>query len=408
MVFFLFSGLFLPFYSTTPARADGPAPTGNFQIQGSQIYDPNGQLFVPRGVNLAGTSYWLDVNPLGLGPVAHNNWNFNTVRLNMCYAASFCDHGTSTDWALLDSYINEFANLGMVVMLELHDFTCEYPGDDQLNAAVNWYTTAATRYRDSTYVKNYQYVWFNGFNEIGNEDPISSRWLEVNQRVVKAVREDAQSQNVLVFDGTKCGQDSWTSATPVPDSDSAILSYGSNLKNFDNQSYSNIMFSLHAYDLWGDANLSEAERDQHLSDFIDRVQQAGHALMIGEVGFDYTGPNENSPVEYRYAAESVFRVAPTKGVGILVWHGQPNDADNQSNFSLVNTGLNWFSEIDNPTNPTNLTELGSLMWNYSHACAPQTQGQRTTPAKQVQPPAKKGHPSGHKHMTKTKPGKYAH
>jgi mannan endo-1,4-beta-mannosidase len=366
IVWFLAAFILIPFLaSLSPSVSYAANP--NFQLQGTQIIDPDGKVFVPRGVNVAGASYWLQVTPLGLGPTAKNDWKFNTVRLNMCHTASFCDYGNSSDWALLDSYINEFANLKMVVLLELHDFTCTYPNDTQLNGAVNWFKTAATRYKDSTYVTNYQYVWFNGFNEIGNESPIAARWLEVNQRLVTAIRDEAQSQNMLVFDGTKCGQDSWTAQGNVPDSDSAILTHGNSLKNFGGKTYSNIMYSLHTYSLWGTAALTEPQRDQKLANFIDRVHQAGHALMIGETGYDYSKVNQDSPIEFRYATESVFRVAPAKGIGILAWHGQPNDANNQSNFSLVNTGLNWFSEINSPTNPTNLTAFGTLMWNYSHS-----------------------------------------
>jgi hypothetical protein len=82
------------------------------------------------------------------------------------------------------------------------------------------------------------------------------------------------------------------------------------------------------------------------------------ALVLGEVG----GASSPCCDKMALAAESAYRVAPSRGVGILAWHGQAVDW-----FKLVKTsGPASPADIDDPSKPTNLTWTGKLLWELAH------------------------------------------
>src|SRR6202035_4550735 len=84
-----------PTPSTTPTIAPSGSGTGQFSVRGTQIIDPNGNVFVPHGINVLGPDSWWPTATAGLSGVAQT-WGFNTIRLNSCLPVG-CD-GTGYDW----------------------------------------------------------------------------------------------------------------------------------------------------------------------------------------------------------------------------------------------------------------------------------------------------------------------
>jgi len=327
---------------------------GRFRVDGSTIIDPNGDPFVPRGVNMLGPDAFFNEAGVTAGhaKVLRDAWNVNIVRLNMCLpeGCAYNEGVRNTRNDDLDALIDEYTREGIVVMLALHQIKPGgLPDREQVARISEFWHDVALRYGDD------DMVWFNLLNEPGHDKPVNPGWLGVHQALLHSVR-DVGARNMVVVDGTVWGQESGdTEATRVKDEDSAILTYGSQLKGDDDA----VAFSFHAYDGWGHAGFTDAQRDEKMADYIDRVHAKGLALLIGETG----GGREPCCDPSALGTETAFRVAPAKGVGIIMWHGQAID-----DHKLVYAGHRESdpSQIDDPRHPTNLTWQGQLFWDLTH------------------------------------------
>lgn len=337
------------------SRAGAPAARapGQFVIRGATIVDPAGHIFVPHGANYAGPNYLWPRPAVAVAVASAQAWNFNMVRVNICLYSP-CQSSPTFPNDTLDAIVAEFTRRGIVVMPELHDWTCSFPDDKGLEAATRWWEHVARRYRDNPY------VWLNLFNEPGyTPGGVDPRWVQIHRRAIVAIRDTAGARNVIVVDGTQCGQDAGAfDARPVPRQGSAILSAGGQVKTFNGKTYANIVFDVHVYDQW-------AGGDAKLRDYLVRVRAAGNAVMIGETGNLAFQPEQfdgrGRPTTTR-AVYAVYRVAPPLGVGILAWHFDPGDA-----FSLVARGDGYGCAIDDWRRPANLTWQGRLLWAYAHS-----------------------------------------
>ena len=327
---------------------------GRFRVDGTKIIDPNGDEFVPLGVNMLGPDAFFNERgeTAGQAKVLRQAWRVNTVRLNMCLPEGCAynediDNDRNDD---LDALIDEYTGEGIVVMLALHQIKPGgWPDDEQLDRIAEFWRETAQRYA------NEPLVWFNLLNEPGKERPADRRWLEVHRRLLAAVR-DAGSDNLVVMDGTGWGQEAGEDEDErVADEDSALLSFGREVKGDDDA----VAFSFHAYNGWGWPDFTDEQRDARMADFIDRVHDQDLALLIGEVG----GDREPCCKPTSLATQTAFRVAPARGVGMLMWHGQAVD---EHKLVYAGRGETQPSDIDDPVHPTNLTWKGQLFWDLTH------------------------------------------
>jgi mannan endo-1,4-beta-mannosidase len=343
----------------------GSRSSANFSISGTQILDPTGKLFIPVGVNLLGPDSWWNTQTSGLSTLVKNDWHLNTIRLNSCLPGG-CPNAIASggqDWTVnnnLPGIVNEYTGDSIVTILALHQNTPgQYPGDGltgdpTLASEISWWTNIANTY------KNNPFVWFDLMNEPGNGSPISSLYLSDYTSIIDAIRGTG-ANNMIVVEGTQWGQDAgaWD-ANNISVANSAIMTFGPQLA----AKYKDIVFSVHIYDQWGintNSTTTDTERDARLSDYISRVHTLNLPLFIGETGGygNNGGPAYGQPVDTKtLGTQSAYRVAPGLGVGILAWHGQPGDG-----FNLVTQGL--ISNINDPSNPTDLTWSGQLLWNLS-------------------------------------------
>jgi mannan endo-1,4-beta-mannosidase len=370
----------LPVWSLSgqPVRAQ----SGEFRVEGTKILNPVGGEFIPDGANVNGIK-WGWTPPISSDSTwvnrIKNDWQYNSIRLNICLFspcprnASYTAFGDAYDFTRLDAIVNAYTSQGIVVQLELHDWTCgnfNRATSSDMDAANAWWRSVATRYKNNTY------VWFNPFNEPGYGNPASIRWRDEHRRIIQMIRDEVGASNIIVLDGTSCGQEAgnW-SLDPVNAANSAILTYGNDVKTFNGKTYSNIAFAFHVYDQWAGSttatdDVTNAQRDARMADFIDRIHAAGHAVFIGETGGYGNQPNGDARTE---GTKTAFRVAPGKGVGILGWHYTPGDG-----FNMTTNGSGH--AINSSTAPTNLTWFGQLMWNYSRN---QNTSNATTPPRIV-------------------------
>ncbi|NMO14529.1 cellulase family glycosylhydrolase [Pyxidicoccus fallax] len=326
---------------------------GNFQLYAGRIYDPNGNMFTPRGANI-----WPD-QASSFDNLVHC-WKANTVRVNHVY---FDYGGWYNPW-MLENTLSTYANQGIVAMVEWHEIghigdepsgwnhvgTWPYPsGQAHTEAIKNFFVDLAQKYKDNPY------VWFNLINEPGGPpyedghygDPAYStvpRWVNVNRQIIQAIRATG-ARNMIVIDGMTWGQDSadgsWDRVSEV---DSAILRGGPQaMTDASGQPFGNVLFSIHTYGAWRN------NPGPRLEQFFRDVRAKGMTPLVGEFNAYDMG-----------VAQAMVSVAHNLGVGRLVWHH--NSGDTQ----LTTTGGGTGNDINSCSNPTNLNELGRLVWDDFH------------------------------------------
>jgi mannan endo-1,4-beta-mannosidase len=322
-----------------------------FRVDRTQIRDGEGHVFVPVGMNLVGPNGFFNgaARTSGLAGVVRDDWDLNTVRLNMClprgcgYTGVVNEHNDD-----LDALVEQFTSRHVVVVLALHQVAPgSMPSGRELSAIDGWW------HQQAEHFKRNPYVWFNLLNEPGHGKPPPPSWLSMHERLLTTVRA-AGAENIVMVDASNWGQEvGGVDSGNVPTENSSLLRWGPTLaRQFDN-----VVFSLHVYDEWG-VPRDDAARDARLADFIDRVHAAGLALVLGEVG----GGASPCCDPRSLATASAYRVAPRRGVGIIAWHGQAVDG-----FKLVRTtGASSPDAIDDPDHPTNLTWQGELLWDLAH------------------------------------------
>jgi mannan endo-1,4-beta-mannosidase len=329
-----------------------PADPDHFRVDGTEIHAPGSHApFVPVGMNLLGPDAFFNAegHTAGLASVLADDWKVNTVRLNTCLPEG-CGYTdvTNRNNDDLDGIVKELTAKKIVVILALHQVQPgSLPSGSVLDEIEQWWRDQASRYADNPY------VWFNVLNEPGHGKPAPKAWLQVHERLVGAIRDEAPD-SLVVVDGTQWGQEvGGVDTGKVVKANSAVLDFGRALE----AQFGNIVFSFHVYDQWG-VPRSDEDRDARMADYIDRVHRAGLALVIGEVGGAWKECCEKEAL----AAQTAYRVAPPRGVGILAWHGQAVDQHKLIDREPPTSP----DQIDSPTDPTNLTWMGQLLWDLAH------------------------------------------
>lgn len=328
-----------------PTDVIGPQPeptqeTAGFTVVGPKIYDPNGEEFIAKGVNISGyNSVWSRKSIRDI-ELIDQCWNFNLVRINNWMFKGRIEYEQHEVNNNIDELITDFTRRGIVVVLEAHDFIGGYYEGEDLEVLIDWFTEYAERYRDNPY------VWFDIMNEPGGRNSIDVvQWVDMHGRVIEAIRGTG-NDSIIIVEGAFGGQDNNRDEFGDPVTDSAILQYSQDILNYNGTSYSNIVFSIHTWDLWN-------QGDEKLDNYLQRVEEQGLAMIIGEYGV-------RSDRDTRAAAESTFNVAIPRGVGRIVWHWDGSDWND-----LTTPGGGWM--INDCLNPTNLSWMGQKIWDDNHS-----------------------------------------
>lgn len=349
------------------------APDGSyFRMIGNKIFDPQGNLFVPKGVNIF-PWHGTDDSLHKIGAC----WNFNTVRLHAwilpdASTDQWKDHIVYVDEPLifdpdnvngLRTYdvrqlIESYTNRGIVVLFDVHDLLGKYFEGENLEDYKTFITDFASKFRDNPY------VWIDLHNEPGTYQGVGnaeqnipaqdfSRWQTQYTAMREAVR--AVAPNMPIFaSGNAWGQDTgpnWNGNELVVSEESALLS-NADFFSADQQ----LAATVHIYDQWNYGN----DRLGRMSDYFDRVQAATQSpLLIGEYGYaTNTG----------HATEALYELLQQPNyahMGRLAWTWSAND-NNDLTTDVGSHGSG--AAIDSCyTKPGNLTRLGELIWHDTHA-----------------------------------------
>jgi mannan endo-1,4-beta-mannosidase len=314
----------------------GSTALGRFAVVAGQIIDPEGRPFIARGTNANGYNWVWPRDTVDDALLIIDCWGFNLVRIN-----NIAGDTPEAGAAEIEAIVQTFTARKIVVELDEHTLIGGSYTASRLAAVKAFFTVLAERYQDNPY------VWFNIANEPGDTGSgDQDTWQAQAQALIEAIRATG-APNIIVVPGTSWGQDtgpSWKS--DLIDTDrSFILSRGPLLA----AAYQDLVFEFHAYDQW---NYGSAR----LADFLDQAAAKQLAVIIGEFGVANGNATTNA------AVEALYDVAPSRGVGRVVWAWFGGD-DNELTTSGNGGGFN----VDDCTHPTNLSWLGAKVWADTHS-----------------------------------------
>ncbi len=253
-----------------------------FYVDGKTLYDANGNPFVMRGINHGHA--WFS-NQLGTALKAIDETGANTVRIVL---SDGDDGAAKTEADSVSDIIAICRNLGMIVVLEVHDAT----GDNDLESMLN----AARYFVDikDVLIGQEDYVIINIANEWGG-DWDSDRWYEGYAQAIPMLREAGLAHTIMV---DACGWGQYGKC---------IDDHGADVLACD--VLGNTMFSVHMY---GTAGGSEQKIDENMGYALDR----NLCLVIGEFGYNHS----DGDVKEDY----IMARCEELSVGYLAWSWKGN------------------------------------------------------------------------------------
>ena len=336
------------------SQVSGPGTTGAFTVwSDGKIYDPQGKDFKVRGANLFphqnGRSF---VKALGPG-----GWGFNALRLD-CLPGKFT-------YAQLDRTIDTYTALGMVAIVDWHQVGGYGDAPADRKAILDHFSQVAKQQ------KNNPHVWYGGYNEPGGPEDCTlaggewawdatrvDKWVDLSRTIVEAVR-DAGATSPVFVPSMVVAQDiavdnhwKWQFQKPLTER-SAILAHGSRVLD----GLDNVVFDVHLY-----GNYNAKDRLQHLDMFLEAAKSRGVAIVFGEYGMGLRGANGT----FTSTIQSSKHMAALRAkyhFGDIVWHASAANPNDVTIAPGTDAGVR---EVDNPSAPTNLTELGKIAWEGTH------------------------------------------
>jgi len=319
-----------------------------FRVEGTTIIGPGSDEFLIKGVNVNGPGWCWSRDTLKDLELLIDVWKFNSIRL--CACTVWGDRAAENNKDL-DAIIKGFTERRIVVMLELHDYTGNWPplendggyittdSDHEIIRPLRdlkaWWGDKAERFKDNPY------VWFNIMNEPGADDSKESAdmWFKVHDIVIEAIRATG-AKNIIVLDDHGWGQASGYIGGKESYA-SAVIRMGPAI----NKKHDNIVYSLHVYDGWTDG---KKRFDRYFQDAKD----LGLCVILGEFGV--SGDN----VWQYNAVKSMYDSAIPHNIGRMYWAWD----DGGLPMTTGENGRGHAIDKKDGTKPGNLTWVGELVW----------------------------------------------
>ncbi len=274
LILFLFLGV-----GKVVAASDG------FQVNGTKLYDANGNEFIMRGVNYP-HAWFTSEYQTAIPAIAEKG--FNCVRIVVADGQKW----NKTSYDELKNLISICKANNLVAIVEVHDATGA-DDTDRLNRAVDYWIEMKSLLQG-----NEAYVIVNIANEWYGTWDDGSLWKNGYVTAIKNLR-DAGINNTLMVDCAGWGQ--------YPQ---VIFDYGKEVLQADKEK--NTMFSIHMYEYaGGDANTVKSN--------IDNVLNQNLCLTIGEFG----GYHSNGDVD----EDTIINYCNSKNVGWLAWSWYGNSGE---------------------------------------------------------------------------------
>lgn len=289
-------------FSTTASAA-----SNGFYVNGTSIYDANGNIFKMRGLNIP-HAWFSSYTETSIKAAA--SLGANTVRVVLSDGQIY----SKTSSGEVEYIVNLCKQNNLICILEVHDTT----GSDStsyLNNAVNYWIELKNLLNSNTkyVILNIANEWYGSWNGSG--------WAEGYKSAIKSLR-NAGINNMLMVDCAGWGQ--------YPDS---IKYNGKEVFNADSQR--NTVFSIHMYEYAGGDSTTVKTN-------IDNALSIGVPVVIGEFGAQHTNGDVDEQTILNYCAQ--------KGVGYLGWSWKGNGS-----------GLEYL-DISNTWDGSSLTDWGNTLF----------------------------------------------
>lgn len=271
-----------PEATTTTKKQETPVTAAEgFYVDGTKLYDANGNEFVFRGINHAHTWFKGQLNT-AISAIAETG--ANTVRIVL-------SNGYQWNKDSLDSIL-EIIDIckenKLIAVLEVHDGTGKNEAS-VLEGIVDYWIEM----KDAL-IGNEAYVILNIANEWYG-DWGTDEWANGYIAAIPRIRE-AGIKNLIMVDSAGWGQ------YPM-----SIAKCGKDVFNAD--PLKNTMFSIHMYGTAG-------KNDKIIKKNIDNVRKQGLCVCIGEFGFDHSDGDVDEEYIMQYCTEI--------GVGYMGWSWKGN------------------------------------------------------------------------------------
>ena len=352
------------------------ARPGKFHTSGKNIYDRNGQMFIPRGMNIGGTianngSGWPDFALNDSYARGQLTWGCNTVRIVMYITSRMgwsqkakelaagktnAQADAAVD-ALADQLTKFWRDRGFVVMMEAHDLTqspLQVDDSTMTTTGRRWVSEIVHFWR--RYARRWRHddmVWFNIANE-PNLGP--DNWKVLNEEACKAIRVDAGASNIIVMDllyyASDLGHD--FNKKPIP------FGYEDHMVPHFIGKYGNIIASNHNYGSHG-TYITDAAVRNHYTHYLSR----DIPIMTGEIGApNKSGVSNIGNAEWEHtAAKYTCQVGLDLNVGVMWWASNFNDAYRLYETPNSNAVINEFA----PDATFTLSRSGQVYKDYLDA-----------------------------------------
>ncbi len=265
-----------------------------FYVDGTTLYDANGNAFVMRGVNHAHTWY-TDKLEVSLDALA--DAGCNTVRIVLSDGGQYYRNSASE----VETIIAECKERNMIAVLEVHDYTGSNSKADLL-AAAQYFVDIK-----SALIGEEDYVIINIANEwMGNSE--SSVWEEAYVEAIPMLREAGLAHTIMA-DSAGWGQ----YARCIGDGGRDILAA---------DPLHNVMFSVHMY---GTAGGTAQKIENNLSYATD----LGLCVCVGEFGYTHSDGD--------VAEEFLMDYCEDNDIGYLAWSWKGNSGG----VEYLDIAVNW-------------------------------------------------------------------
>ena len=285
-----------------------PNPKGGMYVNGTTLYDGNGNPFILKGVNIA-HAWYTDKTQTSINAVA--SLGANAVRVVLADGTQW----TKTTSDEVKNIISWCKQKGLVCILEVHDHTGHDDPEELYTAADYW-----VGLKDILNA-NKDYVIVNIANEWLGTWGKGDVWTSANCTAIKKMR-DTGIENVIMVDAAGYGQET-----------SSLIVNCTTVKNAD--STGNTVFSIHMYSVAG-ANASVVKSN------IDSMLSKGVCTAIDEFGNFQNGADVDEATIISYCNE--------KKVGTMAWSWKGNGGQDAS------------LDLSNSWEGTDLTDWGKYVF----------------------------------------------
>ena len=302
--------------TTADVTAEEEAPAAEagkgFYVEGTKLYDANGNEFIMRGVNHAHTWFKGELHT-AIPAIAETG--ANTVRIVLSNGYQW----TKDSLESIIEIVDLCKQYKMIAVLEVHDGTGKNDASILEGIVDYWIEMKDALIGNEAYViLNIANEWYGEWGE--------DKWAEHYISQIPRIRE-AGIRNLIMVDSAGWGQ--------YPKS---VAMCGKDVLAAD--PLGNTMFSIHMY---GTAGKTEKVIKRN----IDNVLKQELCVCIGEFGFDHSDGDVKEEYIMQYCTEI--------GVGYLGWSWKGNgggveylDIANEWDGSVLSA--NWGENLINGTN----------------------------------------------------------